>query len=128
MEKFNIESAKGVVNHPFTVPGGYFDNFTESLMAQLPEKEYRPAAKKISLRKKITPWIYAAAMVASVALIFQFVMPTSRQGHFSDVINLDHTSIKQALSNISEDDFFEIIDERAHSHSYHQTLLSDSNY
>ena len=128
MEKFNIENAKGAVKHPFTVPEGYFDNFTESLMARLPEKEYRPAAKKISLRKKITPWMYAAASVAAVALVFQFVMPTSQQGHFSDVINLDHTSIKQALADISEDEFFEIIDERAHSLSYHQTLLSDSNY
>jgi len=128
MEKFNIENAKGSVNHPFTVPEGYFDNFTELLMAQLPEKECHPAAKKISLRKKITPWMYAAAAVAAVALVFQFVMPTSQRGHFSDVINLDHTSIKQALADISEDEFFEIIDERAHSLSYHQTLLSDSNY
>ena len=128
MEKFNIEKAKGVVKHPFTVPEGYFDNFTESLMAQLPEKEHRPAAKKIPLRKKIAPWMYAAAAVAAIVVVFQFVMPVTQQGHFSDVINLDHSSIKQALSDISEDEFFEIIDERAHSHSYHQTLLSDSNY
>ena len=127
MANFNINSTDEKVKHPFTVPDNYFDNFTESLLVQLPEKKYLDTQKEVTLFHRAMPWLYMAAMVASVALFFRFVAP-SDGGAYADVINLDHTSIKKALADISEDEFFEIIEDRARSVSYHQTMLSDSSY
>ena len=127
MEKFNINSSKEKVKHPFTVPEGYFDNFTDLLVARLPEKESVPVAKKITLWSKVAPWIYVAAMVAGVALFFRVVTP-SENNPYANIIGLDHSLIKEALADISEDEFFEIMEDRVCAASYYQTLLTDSNY
>ncbi|MCD7973545.1 MAG: hypothetical protein LUG18_12975 [Candidatus Azobacteroides sp.] len=54
--------------NPFNVPNGYFDNLTNQIMASLPEKE---EAKKSGvthhLWKKISPWVYMAAMITGIA-------------------------------------------------------------
>ena len=50
-------------NNPFRVPEGYFDQLTERVMAQLPER--RPKSRLVTLR----PWLYAAACVAVVAVM-----------------------------------------------------------
>lgn len=51
----------------FQVPEGYFENFTERMMAQLPEKEeevYTP-----TLWQRIRPWTYMAAMFMGISLM-----------------------------------------------------------
>ena len=99
-------------------------------MAQLPEKEYSTVVKKVkkaTLWNKVSPWIYMAAMIAAMALFFRLVV-SSEEDPYAYVIGLDHSSIKKALSDISEDEFFEIVEDRARSVSYHQTMLTDSNY
>ena len=130
MGKFNTDKREGAIKHPFTVPDGYFDNFTDLLMTQLPEKEYSTAAKtikKATLWNKVSPWFYMAAMVAAMALFFRIVTP-SEDNPYAYVIGLDHSSIKKALSDISEDEFFEIVEDRACLASYYQAMLTDSNY
>ena len=59
-------------DNPFTVPDGYFENLTENVMASLPEKEL-PEQKVLTLRDKIKPYIYLAAMFVGAALIIQFL-------------------------------------------------------
>jgi len=55
---------------PFKTPEGYFENFTNGIMSQLPE-----AVQKESLilnwRRRVRPWIYAAAMLAGIALLLR---------------------------------------------------------
>lgn len=53
--------------NPFTVPEGYFQNFNERLMEQLPEKEVI-SKPKIRTWDRIKPWVYMAAMF--VGLMF----------------------------------------------------------
>ena len=53
--------------NPFTVPEGYFQDFNERLMEQLPEKEVMPEPE-IKIWDRIKPWIYMAAMF--VGLMF----------------------------------------------------------
>ena len=71
-EEKEIKERFGQVN-PFRVPDGYFDQLTERVMSQLPEREQtaehvslsssRPKSRLVALR----PWMYAAAcMVAAV--------------------------------------------------------------
>ena len=47
--------------NPFTVPEGYFQDFSEKLMEQLPEKEVMPEPE-IRMWDRIKPWVYMAAM------------------------------------------------------------------
>ena len=53
--------------NPFTVPEGYFQDFSEKLMEQLPEKEVMPEPE-IRMWDRIKPWVYMAAMF--VGLMF----------------------------------------------------------
>lgn len=49
--------------NPFRVPEGYFDQLTERVMEQLPER--RQKSRLVTLR----PWFYAAACMAAVAIM-----------------------------------------------------------
>jgi hypothetical protein len=53
--------------NPFTVPEGYFENLTTRIMDTLPEKNIEDAPVKIGVWKKVTPWIYSAAMLCGIA-------------------------------------------------------------
>lgn len=54
---------------PFTVPEGYFEQFTEKLMGQLPDTTHNAEERDtpvISLWQRVKPWIYLAAMFSGV--------------------------------------------------------------
>lgn len=60
--------------NPFRVPNGYFEQFTEQVMQQLPAREQpiapqqtlsQPRARKVQLR----PWLYAAACTALALML-----------------------------------------------------------
>ena len=61
--------------NPFRVPDGYFDQLTERVMSQLPEREQ--SAEQVSLmtpRHKsrlvaLRPWLYAAACMVAVVFM-----------------------------------------------------------
>lgn len=52
---------------PFRVPDGYFENFADRLMQQLPEKE-SIEEPTVRLWDRVKPWLYMAAMF--VGLMF----------------------------------------------------------
>jgi hypothetical protein len=61
--------------NPFRVPEGYFDQLTDRVMAQLPEREQQ--AEQISLSDRhpksrlvaLRPWLYAAACTVAVVVM-----------------------------------------------------------
>lgn len=57
--------------NPFTVPEGYFDNFTNEVMSKLPEKKEVLAETKVGTWDRIRPWMYMAAMFVGACLITQ---------------------------------------------------------
>ena len=61
----------------YTVPEGYFDSVRSKIMANLPEyQEAQP--EKISMWKKVQPYIYMAAMFAGIwCMMKMFHMMTS---------------------------------------------------
>ena len=124
MSKFN---EKTKTNHPFTTPEGYFDRFADQLMEQLPDKE-PVVVKKITLWERVSPWVYMAAMFIGVALFFKYALTPGNKFEASDPIRYDHSSVKKALADMSEDEFFEIMEEQAIQTSYYQTFITDSNY
>lgn len=73
-EEDNIKKKAGPDN-PFTVPEGYFDNLTEKIMGQLPEKEELPeSVEEPTTWAKIRPWLYMAAMFIAILLPIRFIV------------------------------------------------------
>ena len=63
--------------NPFTVPEGYFENFSKKLMDKLPEKEYTPTATAtITTWQRIKPWVYMAAMFCGLMFTVRVVSKT----------------------------------------------------
>lgn len=53
--------------NPFRVPEGYFEQFTEQVMQQLPAREQpltQPVSKSRARTVQLRPWLYAAACTA----------------------------------------------------------------
>lgn len=73
-EEKEIQERFGKEN-PFRVPEGYFDQLTDRVMAQLPEREQQ--AEQISLSDRhpksrlvaLRPWLYAAACTIAVVVM-----------------------------------------------------------
>lgn len=53
--------------NPFIVPDGYFENFAENLMDELPENHSQDPPE-ISMWQRIKPWFYMAAMFCGLML------------------------------------------------------------
>ena len=60
---------------PFTTPEGYFEQFHEQLMSNLPEvTPTETPCVKVSLMTRIKPWFYMAAMFAGIIFMVQTLM------------------------------------------------------
>ena len=57
--------------NPFVVPDGYFENFAENLMEQLPEN-HSQEPPEIGMWQRIKPWLYMAAMFCGLMLSVRF--------------------------------------------------------
>ena len=56
--------------NPFTTPEGYFENFTNDIMSQLPNV-VRENSISVSRWQRVRPWIYMAAMFAGIAVMLR---------------------------------------------------------
>lgn len=65
--------------NPFTVPEGYFENFSKELMNKLPEKEQMPALEPASTWQRIKPWAYMAAMFCGLMFTVRVVVGPPQQ-------------------------------------------------
>ncbi|BEG99336.1 hypothetical protein [Bacteroides sedimenti] len=71
--------------NPFTVPEGYFENFKERIMEQLPEKEDKTFKKPhVTIWNRIRPWLYMTAVFAGILLGVR-VMVNLTSSHKSSV-------------------------------------------
>ena len=60
--------------NPFQVPEGYFEDFTQRLMDQLPEQEeVQPDEEQITLWQRVKPVLYMAAMFVGMILCTIFL-------------------------------------------------------
>ncbi len=57
--------------NPFSIPDGYFENLTSDVMEHLPEKEMPKDPKTVTMKDKIRPYLYLAAIFVGAALIIK---------------------------------------------------------
>lgn len=75
MSDDNLDKLKG--KNPFKVPEGYMSGLTEQIMSQLPEQVREKEPAKVTLKEKLRPLYYLAAMFAGMALIIKFMLGTT---------------------------------------------------
>jgi len=63
---------------PFKVPEGYFENFANGIMSQLPDV-VRENSTKANLWHRVRPWIYMAAMFTGIALMIKVFVGSPTQ-------------------------------------------------
>lgn len=102
--KIDLENSRNFKNNPFKVPEGYFEQFSENLMAQIPENRdtIRIAAaepQKKGMIRYLRPVIGIAA--ASVAIFFSI-------GIYNYSTNIDKQAAEQFTAQQSSN---EIIDD-----------------
>jgi hypothetical protein len=107
--KYQLEEMKR--ENPFKVPEGYFENFTNRIMDQLPEKG-ASTPTIIPLWSRIKPWMYAAAMIAGIVLLLNIfvIAPKSKNAG----LNL--------TSSAEIDEFYQYYEEQLADKMYHETL------
>ena len=88
---------------PFKAPAGYFESFSANIMSQLPEKENK-RPQVVNLWERVRPWVYMAALVAGVVLMFNiFAHKPETTGIFSkDVKNIPISEIDELNSYYQE--------------------------
>lgn len=89
--------------NPFTVPEGYFENFTQDLMSKLPEKESYLPESDPTLWQRVKPWIYMTAMFVGIMLSVKIFIGEPRKDEFP---------ITQAEAEHLTDEEWEIIASR----------------
>ena len=82
-------------NHPFGVPEGYFDSFSERLQQRIKEEE----SSRVPVRKigTVTRWVAMAAAVMAAALIttsiIRFTTSQSAEGLYPDMALLEQMQV-----------------------------------
>lgn len=79
MKEENELLKKYGAQNPFTVPEGYFENFSKELMKKLPEKERIAAQEDITTWQRIKPWVYMAAMFCGLMFTVRVVVGPPKQ-------------------------------------------------
>lgn len=73
---------KAGTKNPFTVPEGYFENFTQELMSNLPEKEPLLPISEPTLWQRVKPWVYMTAMFCGIMLSVRIFVGNPQQEEF----------------------------------------------
>lgn len=121
-----INSLKDIGSrNPFTVPEKYFAQFNEEIMNRLPHKKIL-TAKKTTLWEKTKPWIYMAAMF--IGLFFSIRILTTnidkkKEGtNHIPAIQQTHPDSYWSNVNISEDEFFQYLEEQSDTQTYYDFI------
>ena len=61
---------------PFKTPEGYFENFTNGIMSQLPDVVRDDSNNVNVVWHRVRPWIYMAAMFTGMALMIRLFVGT----------------------------------------------------
>jgi predicted transport protein len=102
MKKFNLENEPKITSG-FTIPDGYFDTFSEKILAQLPKQE----SKVVSIFSYRKTWYYAAAAILILMLSSSIYTKYSTQKEEIDSATLENYIAYQ--SNISEEEIVNLL-------------------
>lgn len=104
MKNFNLGNEPKITSG-FTTPDGYFDTFSEKVLAQLPKQE----SKVISIFSSKKVWYFTAAAVLILMLSIPLFTKYSTQQEEIDSATLENYIAYQ--SNISEEEIVNLLEQ-----------------
>lgn len=104
MKDFKLDSEPKITSG-FTTPDGYFDTFSDKILAQLPKQE----TKVISLFSSRKTWYFAAAAVLVLMLSIPVFNKYSTNQEEIDSATLENYIAYQ--SNISEEEIVNLLEQ-----------------
>lgn len=104
MKNFNLGNEPKITSG-FTTPDGYFDTFSEKVLAQLPKQE----SKVISIFSSKKVWYFAAAAILILMLSIPLFTKYSTQQEEIDTETLENYIAYQ--SNISEEEIVNLLEQ-----------------
>ncbi|MDR2384932.1 MAG: hypothetical protein LBD80_04625 [Tannerella sp.] len=115
MKNNSAELDKLMARKPFRVPEGYFENFTEKMIGQLPEKQIHPKGEKVRLFERVRSWFAVAAVfIGFVTVFFTHKKKTDNMRGDKDMIvkNISSRTVsKLDKDSYSKTDFFDYLAE-----------------
>lgn len=119
--------------NPFIVPEGYFEGINDEVMSRLPKKKViKPI--KISMWARVKPWVYMAAMFVGtfffIKLIFNNTTDNQEGSLARTITNQYAFSEDKYWSNIqiSEDDFYEYLEDQLVSDGYYDYMYNQVSF
>ncbi|MDR0536550.1 MAG: hypothetical protein LBH04_00645 [Tannerellaceae bacterium] len=103
--KDELEKLKG--KNPFKTPDGYLDNLTTQIMQQLPERVFEEP-RKVSLKERVLPWVYLAAVIAGLGLFFD-LLKGAKNGD-SNIVQNVQGSLHPATEQEENADYLEYLE------------------
>ena len=104
MKNFNLGNEPKITSG-FTTPDGYFDTFSEKVLAQLPKQE----SKVISIFSSKKVWYFAVAAILILMLSIPLFTKYSTQQEEIDSATLENYIAYQ--SNISEEEIVNLLEQ-----------------
>lgn len=104
MKNFNLGNEPKITSG-FTTPDGYFDTFSEKVLAQLPKQE----SKVISIFSSKKVWYFAVAAILILMLSVPLFTKYSTQQEEIDTATLENYIAYQ--SNISEEEIVNLLEQ-----------------
>jgi hypothetical protein len=104
MKNFNLGNEPKITSG-FTTPDGYFDTFSEKVLAQLPKQE----TKVISIFSSKKVWYFAVAAILILMLSIPLFTKYSTQQEEIDSATLENYIAYQ--SNISEEEIVNLLEQ-----------------
>ena len=103
MKPFNLENHQKIKTG-FATPEGYFEQFSEKLLANLPQEE-KPVISLFARKKK---WFLAVAAVLILGIMIPFLNKNSRESQSLDSASLENYLAYQ--TTISPDELVSLLD------------------
>ena len=105
-EKNSLSELRG--RNPFSVPEGFFKDFTDDFMRRLPQKT-GSEARVVSLYDRIKPWLYLAAMFVGMIVLFNVYHITF--GEPKENVDAVLSSMNVDSAEFDDTDFYDYIEE-----------------
>lgn len=103
MKNFKLDNEPKITSG-FTVPDGYFDTFSDRVLAKLPKQE----PKVISIFGSKKTWYFAAAAILILMLSISFYIKYSQNQEELDAATLENYIAYH--STVSEDEIVDLLD------------------
>ncbi len=129
METNKNNLPESLKENPFKIPENYFEDFTERMMSQLPDKEFK-MSEKVTMWQKVKPLVYMAAMFIGMFFTIQLFVNKStnnNQSQSTKFVDIDKHLQNDKYWNtvqVSEEEFYKYLEDQLAEDGYYDYLYS----